>query len=733
MVDKSIFKLSQLHVRLGIAFLVLLTMAVLFSPQIVGVPTIVVGTPSPVDITSSKSFEYINQQGTDDKIMLALRQLSPVFKYDPMSFKTTEDDINRFQVEMNTLNYNDTVVAAEFNEKYDWTFKKEQDKDIRSNIEDIAQLLKYIAKFVYDAGLTESSEIEKSLQFNISSMALVVDKDGDERSVDISDIFTLENVEGKMAEELSRVKPGLNDDEKKWIVKFIIKRLKPNIALDTDKTIERIEAIKKSVEPVYGKVQEDESIVRQGALVTQNVMQKVNAYKNSLQRDRLHGVINGLLFGMLFLLASGLYLYRFQKNIFEDNIQMITLTLVVIIFLMTYIMVQTVFSDSPNYLLLVPLSAFTISIAVLINQDVALILTLMLVGVIAVLSGGLVEIPIILSLGSLTTIYRLTPSKRVKNRMDIFWATFWACLLQSFAIFVFNYARGIENEYHIRLLVNQLTWSALSCVIFSPMLALFLLTVFESLFQIPTHFKLLEYSQLNAPVFRDMFVKAPGTYQHTMNVANLAELAADRIGADPLLARVGAYYHDIGKISKPEYFTENQVDGKNKHDDIKPTLSASVLKAHVKDGILLAKKLKLPQKIIDFIPEHHGKSTMQSFFVKAMNDPDMNDVDKSEFQYQGPNPRSKETAIVMLSDSIEALSRSMEKPNMNVIQSKVREIINNKFTEGILNETNLTLRDLNLLADSFIESLNSMHHTRERYPDSEEIKNAEARNIKKEQ
>ncbi|VAX35190.1 Membrane protein containing HD superfamily hydrolase domain, YQFF ortholog [hydrothermal vent metagenome] len=244
------------------------------------------------------------------------------------------------------------------------------------------------------------------------------------------------------------------------------------------------------------------------------------------------------------------------------------------------------------------------------------------------------------------------------------------------------------------------------------------LKIFEYLFGALTNYSLLELSDFNQPLLKRMILEAPGTYHHSLVVSNLSEAAADAIEANALLARVGAYYHDIGKMVKPEYFTENQLLGGNKHDYIEPSMSRLVILNHVKEGIELAKKNKLNQAIIDFIPQHHGTSLIHYFHQKALEAAeDGEHVDESDFRYPGPKPQARETAIVLLADSVEGAVRALDEQSPTRIEETVQKIINNKFIDGQLDECNLTLKNIDKISSTFVRILSAMYHSRIKYPE----------------
>lgn len=244
------------------------------------------------------------------------------------------------------------------------------------------------------------------------------------------------------------------------------------------------------------------------------------------------------------------------------------------------------------------------------------------------------------------------------------------------------------------------------------------LKVFEYLFGVLTNYSLLELADFNQPLLKRLVMEAPGTYHHSLIVSNLAEGAADTIGANALLTRVGAYYHDIGKLVKAEYFTENQMLGYNKHDDIEPTMSRLVILNHVTEGIELAKEHKLNSAIIDFIPQHHGTGLIYYFYQKALEEAQEGEkVNEANFRYPGPKPQTRETAITLLADSVEGATRALDEHNPTNIEETVKKVINNKFIDGQLDECNLTLKEINNISATFTRILSAMYHARVKYPE----------------
>jgi putative nucleotidyltransferase with HDIG domain len=249
-------------------------------------------------------------------------------------------------------------------------------------------------------------------------------------------------------------------------------------------------------------------------------------------------------------------------------------------------------------------------------------------------------------------------------------------------------------------------------------LASMLLPALESLFKITTDIRLLELSNLNAPILRRLSVEAPGTYHHSLMVATLAENAAESIGANPLLARVASYYHDVGKVLKPEYFVENQSHGSNVHEELSPSMSCLVISAHVKEGVQMAKDLGLPQRIRDMIPQHHGTRVMSYFYRKAKESVagENKEILEADFRYPGPKPLSKEAAILMLGDSVEAASRTLTDPDPEQIREMIDRLVEAVIGDGQLDDCDITLREIQLIKESFFKILTGIFHHRIDYP-----------------
>jgi putative nucleotidyltransferase with HDIG domain len=246
-----------------------------------------------------------------------------------------------------------------------------------------------------------------------------------------------------------------------------------------------------------------------------------------------------------------------------------------------------------------------------------------------------------------------------------------------------------------------------------------LLWVFERSFSITTDLTYLELSDTNRPLLKEFSVKAPGSFNHSLQVANLAEAAADAVGANALMTRVGALYHDIGKMFKPEYFVENQRPGENPHDNLKPRMSALIIASHVKEGVEIGREHNLPREVLDFIPMHHGTALIEFFFRRAVEEGRASgaEIREAEFRYPGPRPVSKETGILMLADSVEAASRTLDNPSHKRLESLIETLFSTRIQDRQLDDTNLTFAELKTIKATFLSMLLGMYHIRVKYPE----------------
>lgn len=359
----------------------------------------------------------------------------------------------------------------------------------------------------------------------------------------------------------------------------------------------------------------------------------------------------------------------------------------------------------------IPLAATSLLTAVLLHPRLAIIVTVVMSLVFGLMNNFSLEVALVACFGGVTGVAR---ALSVRTRGDVTRAGLWVGMSQALILGVV----ALFQSWPWQHAASHMAW-ALGGGLLSSLVALSVLPSLENFFSRPTNIKLLEMADVNHPLLKRMSIEAPGTYHHSLVMASLAEAAAESIGANGLLCRVGAYFHDIGKMAKPEYFVENQGALGNPHDPLPPNMSRLVIQSHVKEGLALARQYNLDPAIAEFIPMHHGTSRIEYFYRRAIERSDnLEEVGEDEYRYPGPKPHTKETAIVMLSDSVEASVRTIEEPTHQRIQDQVQKIINTKVMDGQFSDVPLTLADLAKISESFVNTLTGIYHSRIKYPEA---------------
>ncbi|MBF0483521.1 MAG: HDIG domain-containing protein [Candidatus Omnitrophica bacterium] len=446
--------------------------------------------------------------------------------------------------------------------------------------------------------------------------------------------------------------------------------------------------------------------------------------ENKKSKGIFSGYIIGLVFFALFIFfcykidfplsipllffVVGIYLNYFHKATVKLFLNL-GLLLVILMFVTDSVLHYT---DLSGYF--VPVAGFSM-LSILLFNDIQLtfLLTLLSSVTASLILGGDFNMMVIFLVGGLTGA---TVVKDARNRDHLIGAGIMVSAVSAVSLFIVG--DGSHQFLKSDFLVNKL-YPLVANGFISAALVAATLKIFETLFGVLTNYSLSELSDSNQPLLKRLIMEAPGTYQHCLVVGNLAEAASEEIGANPLLARVGAYYHDIGKIVKADYFAENQFKTpENKHDGIEPTMSRLVILNHVKEGEELARKYKLNLRLMDFISEHHGTSLVHFFYQRALETAESGEVVKeTDFRYPGPKPQSPETAICMLADSVEGAIRSVEDPTPARIEETVKKVVNNKFIDGQLDECTLTLQQIDKISKTFTRILSAMHHARVKYPE----------------
>lgn len=478
---------------------------------------------------------------------------------------------------------------------------------------------------------------------------------------------------------------------------------------DTEREWQRQE---RRISPTAGVVSEGEVIIREGDIVNEETLRKLNSLTRVREENSGTSIFWKVLLGKLLLAGSTylfffLYLYLLRRQIYNDNRQILLVALIFAGIIGLYAIAIRL-PSVPMFA--VPVAIASILLTVVFDSRVGIFGTLAL----GLIGGHLLHYDFEFAFATvLAGALGVFSVRDIKNRGQFFVS---AGLVFVGYLIVLTASWLIEGTSTEAFLSDLLLVGINSFLL---IMAYPLLWVFERAFDITTDLTLLELSDTNRPLLKELSLRAPGTFNHSLQVANLAEAAADAIGANALLTRVGALYHDIGKMLKPEYFVENQRPGDNPHDHLKPRMSALIIASHVKEGLEMGRQYNLPQRVLKFIPMHHGTARIEYFYRKAMDQrgPDEPPVQESEFRYPGPRPDSKETGIMMLADSVEAASRSLSEPTHKRLETLIEMIFKARIEDGQLDNTLLTFRDLNVIKETFLSMLLGIYHVRVKYPD----------------
>ena len=493
--------------------------------------------------------------------------------------------------------------------------------------------------------------------------------------------------------------------------------IQSNLVLDTEKVHQARQEAYDAVEPV--RIMQGEIIVRKGDVVRAEHIQLLTDV-GLIKTGRDYGVLAGLILTVIGIMTfMGFFLHQEHGKVLQNGTQLGLIgSVLVAVVAMGKLFSMLNWSDAAY---LNPSALLGLLLTLLIDAQVASIATVVL----AVILGLVFEmnwiVTVLALVGGLTAVLSVS---KVSQRGDVMRAGFIVGGVNAF----FLVALGLASQ---NLALALRSYLGLLSGVLASVIAIGVLPYLESLFKITSPIRLLELSNPNHPLLRRLMLEAPGTYHHSILVGNLAEAAAESIGADGLLARVGAHYHDIGKLRRPYFFVENQVGKDNPHDKMAPSLSTLIITSHVKDGLELASEFKMPPVVTQFIAQHHGTDLVRFFYHRACEASEDDTVEERDFRYLGPKPQGKEVAIVSLADATEAAVRSISKPNPGKIEGLVRKIIKDRLNSGELDESDLTFQDMDRIANAFTKVIMGMFHARVEYPEQitkEEIEGKKAKN-----
>ena len=624
--------------------------------------------------------------------------------------KTEEEIIEEVKIiEVNSKLYFDfnQQIVNEVNEAYAMktSFLRGNDSLIDKDVENMIFVGKSIIDLVYETGF-----IETTSQGIVSDNNTIVSLKIENQVQDIlynnlrssKDVFQL--IKNNLGQQPYSYYQNLN-------LTILSEIIRPNVSYDQEFTQKVIDEAVASISPTKGMVSNGELIIQKGDIVGGVKLAKLNSLKNESaakiwSKSNYYWIVLGYaILVSLALLMLLLFLKKYRREIFDNN----TKVTFILFNVSLMILIQTlVVKYNSDYLYVVPLSILPIVIKAFFDARLGLfthVLTVLLLGFIVPDSFEFIYLHIIAGIVTILTVSELY--KRANLFISIVQITLiYMITYLAFSIIKEGNATGINWEYLMMFAANGVL----------SFLSLFLIYLYEKIFGLVSDVTLLELSNTNTKLLRELNEKAPGTFQHSMQVANLAEAAANEIGANSMLVRTGALYHDIGKLFNPNYFIENQITGVNPHNDLSPEDSAKIIIDHVIKGVELAKQYDLPDRIIDFIRTHHGTSLVHYFYFKEKEFGLEEEIDITKFQYKGPIPFSRETAILMICDASEAASKSLKQPSAQSINDMIDKIVEKQKSDNQFINSDITFSEIEIIKKVVKKKLMNIYHLRVEYP-----------------
>ena len=536
----------------------------------------------------------------------------------------------------------------------------------------------------------------------------------------LDSIMDLQEAEDQLQKSLQG-DPRLDAAQREALFEITSKLLIPNLTINKSETENRKQEAKANIKPLYYQVKKGEILFQAGERVTTDHIPLLKEMERYQQTSTWMQILSGLF--LIVTVIVGIFLWDFKRHYSKRSISKSHLPLLAILIAGTLIIVKLShfflitladrfpFIDASTISFALPVAAGAMLVSLLFDIHIALLASFILSLFMGILVPEENLFILYAFVGSLVAAYSVMKCSR---RSALIQGGFWVGIANVFMAFAINLYHGelLTLSGLFELLLGFAGGFLVTLVVSS------LLPLIESLFKVTTDIRLLELLDPNQPLLRDLFLTARGTYYHSMMVSHLAESAAEAIEENPLLARVSSYYHDIGKMLKPEYYIENQLAGPNRHDHLSPNMSSLIIAAHVKEGIELARSHKLPEVIIDIIPQHHGTRLMKYFYEKAKqdHDPELPPIKEEDFRYPGPKPQTKIAGIIMLADGAEASSRVLTDPSPARIENHVEKTVTTIFIDNQLDECNLTMSDLRKIKECFTRVLTGVFHRRIEYP-----------------
>ncbi len=673
---------------LAFAFGLLVTAVVALNWQLVpGQPPLKAGETAPETLKAPRRATYISQARTRIARDQAAAQVSDVYDYDSNLLR---------QLRGRAADVLRSISAI----RADTTTPVEQRR------QQIVRLEPGLSSVAIDAALQMSDA--DWLAANAETLR-ILDENVRER-------IRAEELPDKRAALVGQINPALSPAQQAVVADVVSLYTRPNVVVNQAETDKARREARDKVQPVLVTVERGDTVVRQGDVITPEDVEKAQALGLGSRAFDWRTAAGIAVYASILILLLSAYIYIFHHDLLSRPRGLLLVALLTGGLLVA---MKLVVPGRPWAGYVFPAAMGTMLISNLLSPPLAVAVAVFFGLLTAPLFGYSFEMVfLVMTLG----IAGALAARRIERLNAFFLAGFQVTLAGLAAGLAF---RLINQDYDWMGVVNLGAWS-LANGLLSAILTMGTFSVVGSLFGLTTMLQLLELAHPSQPLLRRLLTEAPGTYHHAIIVGNLAERAAEQIGVDSLLVRVGAYYHDIGKLHRPYYFAENQFEGENIHDRLRPEASAAALIDHVVYGLELAKQYGVPRAVRDFIAQHHGTTLASFFYRKAVKLAGNESVDESKFRYPGPRPQSKETALVMLADVVEASVRAASNRSTQSLEQLVERAINERLLEGQLDECNLTLKDLEIIKRSYIRQLQGVYHPRIEYPRLDELELAPA-------
>jgi putative nucleotidyltransferase with HDIG domain len=663
------------------------------------------------DIYAEQPITYIDEDATESLVQEALKEVPDVYLFSQEVTKEIKDSFDNF-ITISKEIFADPrktsedyihVIEEEFPDAFRDDFLKSLYRD-SSRIDDLqsgaAALSQIQGNGIFPGSLDEPDKFNRKV-------VELVRGENEAEFLQINKLVTKKKVSMELVNYLSLREGSYSTSFKDLAPELLLHFLSENVFFSPEDTQRRKDERRSQIKPITRRIERGQAIIRQGDLITSEEAAKLRYINQSLVQDTFPLILGGLI---MLCLAAWFLAYLSSKPIAAkrlSNREICLIAAMAVLYLAAAILVK---SWTENFAF-IPGAAFfptawlVMVAAMLLNTPIAASLAMFLPAAAFaahIYEGQDLVFALISGLAAVSSV------QGARRRVDLLKA---GLITAGFNCIVIV-AQGLLVRAPGSAFPGMLALAFVNGVI-SGMLVVGALPLVEQALNTATPFRLIELSDLNAPAMQKLLSAAPGTYSHSMMVANLAESACHDIGANSLLARVGAYYHDIGKMDQPDYFIENQTSY-NKHSDINPRLSATVIRSHVKIGIEKARQMGLPKEVVDIIGEHHGNSVIQWFYGEALKRE--GSVNIEDFSYPGNSPRSRESAVVMLADTVEAATRTLKDPGAQRIERYIQELIDQKLDHGQLNDSELTFRDLQTIKKAFVRVLLGFYHNRIEYP-----------------